>query len=252
MKILSIDTSSEACSASLNLDGELVTDFQFAPQKHSSLILPMCDQLLAKCELSLKQIDAVAFGVGPGSFTGLRIAAGVVQGIAFGSDLPVIKVSTLAALAQQLAPPLMQEPSQSTQVTQASQLNTKIIAAIDARMQEMYWCIYGVEASGLVTPLMNEAISSPEEVAFTDCISNNDQPLAIGSAWREFNDALRAKKCAPIITNIHESRLTSAKEIGILAAEKFNQKELVSAADAIPVYLRNNVAKKSQKIQKAL
>ncbi len=198
----------------------------------------MCDKLLSKSELSLAQIDAIAFGAGPGSFTGLRIAAGVVQGMAFGADLPVIKISTLAALSQQIVTP------------QLTQSNSKIIAAIDARMQEVYWCVFEIADNGLVIPIINEAINKPDDIAFAPYVSNNANVYAIGSGWKASGKTLLQKKQAPESKKVFSSRLTSAKEIGLLAAEQFRQGNVVSAADAIPLYLRNNVARKTQDNQR--
>lgn len=232
MKILSIDTSSEACSASLNIDGNIITQFELAPQKHSSLILPMCDELLSSNEIKLTQLDAIAFGQGPGSFTGLRIAAGVVQGMAFGADLPVIKVSTLAALAQQLA---------------GKTSGADILATIDARMQEVYWCLYHVGDNGLVTPLMDEAITPPDKISLADNRKSNDPVYAIGSGWKEYKQMLSDNPNLPETVKIYDNQLTSAEEIALLAANMLDRGEVVSADQAIPVYLRNNVAKKSAK-----
>src|SRR5690554_2590516 len=100
MKILAIETATEACSAALLIDDAILERYELAPQRHNRLILPMIESLLAEAGIKISQVDAVAFGRGPGSFTGVRIAAGVAQGIAFGADLPVVPVSTLAALAQ--------------------------------------------------------------------------------------------------------------------------------------------------------
>jgi len=192
----------------------------------------MCDDLLAQAETKLGQLDAVAFGQGPGSFTGLRIAAGVIQGMAYGADLPVIKISTLAALAQQIA---------------KDAKKAQIIAAIDARMQEIYWCIYTVTDNGFVLPSADEAISSPHDAPFIDILKENTPVYAIGSGWDEFDDVLAEKQKISHLTKIFKKRLTSAEEIGILATNQLKLGNVVSAADAIPVYLRNNVAKKSSK-----
>ena len=121
--ILAIETSTPACSVALTIDGVLLEDFRLAPRQHNDLILPMVDQLLTQANIHLKDLDAIAFGKGPGSFTGLRIAAGVVQGLAYGADLPVIGISTLEAMA-----------------LEAFQKYHKDywLAALDARMGEVY------------------------------------------------------------------------------------------------------------------
>ena len=100
MKILAIDTATEACSAALHSNGMTTTKYEVAPRKHAELILTMVDELLSESGLLLTQLDALAFGCGPGAFTGIRIATGIVQGLAMSADLPVVPVSTLAALAQ--------------------------------------------------------------------------------------------------------------------------------------------------------
>ena len=100
MKILAIDTATEACSATLHIDGLVTTKYEIAPRRHAELILTMVDELLSASRLSLVQLDALAFGRGPGAFTGVRIATGVIQGLAMSADCPVVPVSTLAALAQ--------------------------------------------------------------------------------------------------------------------------------------------------------
>ena len=100
MKLLAVETSTEACSAALYIDGIVNERFELAPKEHTKLILPMIDSLMSDAGLKPQQLDALAFSCGPGSFTGVRIATGVIQGIALGADLPVVPVSTLAAIAQ--------------------------------------------------------------------------------------------------------------------------------------------------------
>ena len=145
MKLLAIDTATEACSAALYIDGNILEKYEVAPRQHAELILPMIDALLAEAELELASLDGLAFGRGPGAFTGVRIATGIVQGLAFASDLPVVPVSTLAAMAQGAA----------------NQSNT-ILSAIDARMGEIYWAIFTVGDDGLVKPQSDEQVTKPE------------------------------------------------------------------------------------------
>ena len=142
MILLALETATEACSAALAVDGDIRERFEVAPRGHSELILPMVDELMAEADISIEQVDAIAFGRGPGAFTGLRIAVGVTQGIAFGADLPVVPVSTLAALAQ------------------GSESNS-VLAAIDARMDEVYWGAYQRSSAGLMTLCGEEAVIPP-------------------------------------------------------------------------------------------
>ncbi len=133
-KILAIDTVTEGCSAALLIGEEIVEQFEVTPRGHTQKILPMVDQLLAESGHKLGELDAIAFDRGPGSFTGLRITAGVVQGLAYGADLPVVAVSSLAALARA-----------HHQATGA----TFVLSAIDARMGEVYWGAYRIDPQGI-------------------------------------------------------------------------------------------------------
>lgn len=226
MKILAIDTSTEACSAALYDSGTINTRFEIAPQKHSQLILPMCDELLADAQLTNTQLDAIAFGRGPGSFTGLRIAAGVTQGIAFAADLPVIGISTLAALAQKVCD---------------LHPGSHIISAIDARMQEIYWAEFRSTSAGGIESIGEENISKPDQL---QC-SQQDDLVIVGSGWKEYGELIENNLGSNQICNEYPDFLPSAREIAKLAAIKFSQGEVVTPDQAIPVYLRNNVAKKS-------
>lgn len=234
MKILAIDTSSEACSAALNINGEILTKFELAPQQHANYILCQIDQLVSESEVQLSQLDAIAFGKGPGSFTGLRIAAGVTQGIAYGSDLPVIGVSTLSALAQQCA---------------IAQEQNLIFAAIDARMNEAYCSVYSTDDSGLVKPLMEEIVAKPSELKLPDTLDDKLPINRIGTGFREFE-----KEFATLLEGFNlsiclQDKLPSAKEVSVLAINQFRNGAILKPELAIPTYLRNDVAKKSAQLQ---
>ncbi|GAA3530204.1 tRNA (adenosine(37)-N6)-threonylcarbamoyltransferase complex dimerization subunit type 1 TsaB [Zobellella aerophila] len=146
-RLLAIDTATEACSAALWVDGELSCRYQVAPRGHTDLILPMVDELLAEAGVQLSQLDGLAFGRGPGSFTGVRITIGIAQGLAFGADLPLYGVSNLQALAQG-----------THRVTACA----RALACIDARMGEIYVGGYTLE-QGVMTLTEAEQVINPAE-----------------------------------------------------------------------------------------
>ena len=217
MKILALETATEACSAALNIDGEIRERFEIAPRGHSALILPMLESLLAEADISLQQVDALAFGRGPGAFTGVRIGVGVAQGVAFGADLPVLPISTLAALAQ---------------ATDAA----RVLAAIDARMDEVYWGRYRRGESGLVRLQGEECVVAP---AATPAVSGEDW-LGAGSGWGVYGDSLCARHAGQVSVQAPEA-LPSAAAVSQLGAAAFAAGEAVSAEQALPVYLRDKV-----------
>ncbi|MGH8459668.1 MAG: tRNA (adenosine(37)-N6)-threonylcarbamoyltransferase complex dimerization subunit type 1 TsaB, partial [Nevskiales bacterium] len=133
MKLLALDSATEACSVALYIDGEVRERFEVAPRRHTQLLMPMVHSLLAEAGIGFSDLDLLAYAQGPGSFTGLRIAAGAVQGLALGLDRPVIGISTLAALA-----------SRAMRVGQAQQ----VAVAMDARMNQVYWGQYALDKSG--------------------------------------------------------------------------------------------------------
>ena len=142
MKILAIDTATEACSVALLTDETCQEIFEIIPRQHTERVLPMVDEMLKKADLSLSQLDALAYNCGPGSFTGVRVATSVIQGLAFSADLPVIPVSSLAALAQ---------------LAYREEHKQKVLSAIDARMNEMYWGCYQLE-NGLMRLIGKEKV----------------------------------------------------------------------------------------------
>ena len=242
MKLLAIDTSTEACSAYLLIDTEITTEYRVAPREHSRLILKMIERLLADSSMAVSDLDAIAFGCGPGSFMGLRIAAGVVQGIAFAHDIPVIGISTLKAIAQHAH----DETSQSN-----------ILVAIDARMDEVYWCPYTLKENGSGSKywhkLVDECVISPDNISLDDLLQGSgelsfqDSWVAAGTGWGSYAERiLRPGKFVPAI--MLDSCLPSSENIARLAADEFAAGNTLSAAQAIPVYLRNDVAKKPKPV----
>jgi len=223
MKILAIETATEGCSAALLIDGKVIDRFRVAPREHGNLILSMVDELLVEADIKLQGLDALAFGRGPGSFTGVRMATGVIQGLAFAADLPVAAVSTLTALAQQAV----------------SDKNPQTIyAALDARMGEVYWCEYE-QVNGVLKAVSDEAVIAPTAV----CVEQGKTAVAIGHGWATYENELREVVGAENL-NVLADRLPAAKEVAALAVAMVENKQTVSAEYALPVYLRDNVAKK--------
>jgi tRNA threonylcarbamoyladenosine biosynthesis protein TsaB len=226
-RLLAIDTATEACSAALYIDGEIQQKYELAPREHTRLILKMIESLLADAELKINQLDALAFGCGPGSFTGVRIATGVVQGLGFATDLPVVPVSTLASIAQ-----LVHDQHQAE----------KVLSAIDARMGGVYWAEYKRADYGLMQLSGSEEVLTPEQ---TPEVEGNDW-IAAGSGWKGHSELL-LPRFGQNIQQVFEDALPQSSTIAKLAVAAFHKGEAVEAKYAMPVYLRNNVAKKSQK-----
>ncbi|MCP3665059.1 MAG: tRNA (adenosine(37)-N6)-threonylcarbamoyltransferase complex dimerization subunit type 1 TsaB [Gammaproteobacteria bacterium] len=223
MKLLAIETAAEACSAALYIDGEIMQKYALAPRKHSELILPMMDQLLAEAELKLTQLDALAFGRGPGGFTGVRIATGVIQGVSFGADLPVVPVSTLAALAQR---------------AHREQGHQRLLTAFDARMNEVYWAAYQVGKGGLVEARLDECVVVPENVPLPE--GNGWQ--GVGSGWGSYRQQLGGR-LGQKISLIDSELLAVAHDVAQLGAAGYEAGDLLDPLEVIPIYLRDKVAK---------
>ena len=223
MKILAIETATEACSAALLIDNEVIERFKVAPREHGDLILPMVDDLLHEAGVSLAQLDALAFGRGPGSFTGVRMATGVVQGLAFSADLPVAAVSTLSAVAQQV-------------VTEAA--DKTIYCALDARMGEVYWCEYKV-LNGCLQAVSDEQVIAPNRLQ----VEPAKAAIGIGHGWDTYGEELSQIVQAGQL-GLLPAALPRAREVAQLACRLVENGQLVGAENALPVYLRDNVAKK--------
>ncbi|MBT7306628.1 MAG: tRNA (adenosine(37)-N6)-threonylcarbamoyltransferase complex dimerization subunit type 1 TsaB [Gammaproteobacteria bacterium] len=219
-RILALDTVTEGCSAALLVGGVLSEKFEHTPRGHTQHILPMVDQLLVEAGCSLQQLDAIAFDRGPGSFTGLRITAGVVQGLAYGADLPVIPVSSLATLAL-------------GHFRAHQQRN--ILVAMDARMGEVYWGCYQINASGVPQLQGEELVISPDAL-----VQPAGEWVGIGSGWREYGEVLGQQRDDPLVNRDGEA-VPHAADVALLGEIAFQQGALLSAAEAQPLYLRNQV-----------
>jgi tRNA threonylcarbamoyladenosine biosynthesis protein TsaB len=236
-RLLAIDTSTEACSVALLNDAGVSELFLEAPREHVQRLLPMIDELLAQNHIALRDLDAIAFGRGPGSFTGLRICLGVVQGLAFGANLPVIPVSTLAALAQ-------------SAVDSSLLPGTYLFSAIDARMDEIYCAWYRLGDDGLVVAVGNESdgsdgsdessesaerVCAPEAMPLID--TGAAECIGVGSGWR-----YAARMPVQPFADIRVAQLPHAAAVAALALPLWRAGLHLPADDAQPVYLRNDVA----------
>jgi tRNA threonylcarbamoyladenosine biosynthesis protein TsaB len=220
MKLLAFDTATEACTAAVWLDGRVLERFERRSQ-HSEHLLAMVDALLAEAGLRVGQLDAIAFGRGPGSFTGLRIGAGVAQGLAFAANLPVVPVSSLAALAQGIEA-------------------DRVLAAFDARMRQVYWGVYRRNARGLVEPLQAEIVVAPSAVPPPE----GRGWVGGGSGWDAYAEHLE-QRLGNSVTRRVAGALPQARHLAALAAAAFADGGMVSPEQAQPVYVRDDVATKA-------
>ena len=223
MKILALDTATDACSAALFVDGDIRERFEIAPREHTKLILPMIDQLMAEAGLQPKQLDAVALSRGPGSFTGVRIATGVAHGIAFGADIPVVLVSTLASIAQEFFNRYSEEVA---------------FTAMDARMDEIFWGVYRRNALGLAESMGDEAVTPAANVDFPETPG-----AGVGSGWKVYREVL-SNRLSGWVSNSVSDIWPRAACVAQLGAYDFANGRAVPVEQAMPVYLRDKVAKK--------
>lgn len=223
MKLLAVETSTDACSAALLIDGVVTERFELTPKEHTKLILPMIDSLMADADLRPQQLDALAFSCGPGSFTGVRIATGVIHGIAFGADLPVVPVSTLAAVAQNYFD--QSKPTENIAFT-----------AIDARIGEIFWGVYKKDEAGLAQLIGKEAVTLASDVDFPDV-----KGVGVGSGWGVYALELSHRLGSRVLSYEFE-HYPRASAIVRLGLRDFNKGLAVPVELAMPVYLRDKVA----------
>jgi len=217
MKLLVLDTSTEWCSAALWLDGQIQARRVLAEQRHSSLLLPMVDELLRAAGLALRALDGIGYGAGPGSFTGLRIACAVTQGLAFGADLPVVGVSTLESIAEQTGA-------------------DHVLTVLDARMAEVYWAAYARDGAGW-RAVSEPQLALPESVVVPD----GEAWIGAGNGFAALGEVLRPRLAAAL-ARIDDTLMPDAVAMAPLAAAAFARGEGMDAALAAPIYLRDKVA----------
>ncbi|EKY3243234.1 tRNA (adenosine(37)-N6)-threonylcarbamoyltransferase complex dimerization subunit type 1 TsaB [Cronobacter dublinensis] len=223
MRILAIDTATEACSVALWDNGKTSALFELCPREHTQRILPMVSEILTASGVALTSMDALAFGRGPGSFTGVRIGIGIAQGLALGAELPMVGVSTLMTMAQG-----------AWRVCGA----TRVLAAIDARMGEVYWAEYQRDAQGVWHGEETEAVLKPQAVA-ERLKTLSGAWATVGTGWQAWPDL--ASESGLTLTD-GQVTLPAAEDMLPLACGLFEQQHVVAVEHAEPVYLRNEVA----------
>ena len=218
MKLLAFETATEACSVAIYSDGDIRERFELAPRRHAELSLPWAEQLLAEAGLAKSQLDAIAIGRGPGAFTGVRLAIALAQGIALALDRPIVPVSTLAALAMQSR-------------------GERILAAIDARMGEVYSAGFARDGDDLVA-LTAEIVSAPDAVVLPD---DAHAWHGVGTGFGAGEAALQ-RRLARHLSTIDATALPHAADVARLAAPAFARGEALAPERVEPAYLRDNVA----------
>ena len=226
MNILAIETATDACSCALEFSGTVTTRHVVEPRRHTELLLPMIDEVLADAEANLGALDAIAFGRGPGSFTGLRIACSVAQGLGFGVDRPLVAVSTLQVVATGM---------------HRLRGTPRVLVALDARMGEVYWG--GFEWDGMtMAPAFEESVVPPDAVH----VPGAGAWAGAGSGWAAHRTVLEervADRLGRRPEPVDAGRLPEASDMLVPARRALEAGVAVAPEDASPVYLRSRVAR---------
>jgi tRNA threonylcarbamoyladenosine biosynthesis protein TsaB len=220
LKILAIETSTDACSVALWQDGQYYERYRLAPMRHTELLLSMIENVLSASKISLAQLDALAFSCGPGSFTGLRVAASVVQALGFAMNLPVIPVSTLQAMAQR-----------AYREWDASH----VLVSLNARREDIYWGIYGL-TEGIMQAVIPDYISAASQFPV---IEKPSSWSGVGDAWAAYAGVLST--FAGKLSRIEAQFKPHARDVAELAITLFATGKQVTAEHALPVYLRDAI-----------
>ncbi|MCL1049043.1 tRNA (adenosine(37)-N6)-threonylcarbamoyltransferase complex dimerization subunit type 1 TsaB [Shewanella abyssi] len=219
LSILALDTCTESCSAALTHNNNLFSEQADAPREHSQRLLPMVKSVLSKAEIKLTEVDLIAYGRGPGSFTGIRICTSITQGLALGQSLPVIGISTLATMAQ----------------AAIGNGAKQVLAAIDARMGEVYWGQY-ISVDGLATLVNEEVVSAPEAIVLS--LNEADMITACGTGFDAYPQLLAL---AGGLTVCELAKYPDAKFMAVLARKGHALGLSTSVDELKPVYLRDTV-----------
>ena len=225
MRILAIDTATENCSAALLFEGQLLQREQLLERGHAEAILPMVDELLAVTQLRLNTLSAIAFGRGPGAFTGVRLAASVTQGLAFGAAVPVVPVSDLQAVAQRAL---------DTHVAAEG-----VLVCADARMHEVYWGCFERSPEGLARPSGPEHVTAPSGVRLPRIWVGRGPLLGAGSGFAAYPELHAGLSLDAVL----EGLMPRAAEVALLAVPEVAAGRFLAAEQALPVYLRDDVAR---------
>ncbi|WP_428312238.1 tRNA (adenosine(37)-N6)-threonylcarbamoyltransferase complex dimerization subunit type 1 TsaB [Hydrocarboniphaga sp.] len=222
MRLLAIDTATEACSAALWLDGALIERFEVAGRTHTEKLLPLVQALLAEAGIRPAQLDGLVAGIGPGSFAGVRIGVGLVKGLALGLDRPVAGISSLAMLAQ-------------AAIRGGAQ---RVLPCIDARMSEIYLGAYQRGGDGLAQSLQFDQVVPPEQA---DLSALAGDWTAVGTGWGSY-DAILRQRLAKAPLSVDGSALPHAQDALLLALPLFQSGQALGADELAPAYLRDRVA----------
>jgi tRNA threonylcarbamoyladenosine biosynthesis protein TsaB len=214
LKLLAIETSSSTGSIALAVGSAVAETTIATPREQTPRILGIVDELLSKAELKLGDLDGLVFGRGPGSFTGLRVAAAVAQGLSFSTGVPIVSVSSLAALAQR----------------GFGRGAERALCCVDARMGEVYWASFDL-VNGLACPGAEELIGSPEIVTVPEAPF-----VALGDGFKAYSDVLSSVIAAA--ATVDPSIVPSARELLTLGAAEIDAGRIVPLEAALPVYLR--------------
>lgn len=219
MKILAFDTSTQQCSVAIQNNDKVLSHSLEGTHRHAEQLLPLIQTLLDKSKLALSQLDLITFTRGPGSFTGLRIGASLVQSLACVHNIPVAAISTLQCIAQ--------HAYLRYGVPDAA-------VALDARMQQVYWCTYRLNNAQIMIQSSDESLINPEQISLNERYS-----CGAGSGWKEYADSL--DKISPFVAQRYPDITPDANALLSLARYQYDKNLTINAQDALPIYLRDKV-----------